>query len=108
IAACLKHFPGHGDTTLDSHLALPRCDADRATLESRELVPFRAGLAAGSVMSAHVVYSALDPDRPATFSRAGITDLLRSSLGFAGLCITDALEMKGAAQGRTPFEASTA
>jgi len=108
IACCLKHFPGHGDTVLDSHFALPRCDADRATLEARELVPFRAGLEAGSVMSAHVVYPALDPERPATFSRAVITDLLHGALGFAGLCVTDALEMKGAAQERTPFQAGAA
>lgn len=108
IACCLKHFPGHGDTVLDSHFALPRCDADRATLEARELVPFRAALDAGSVMSAHVVYPALDPDRPATFSRAVIEDLLHGALGFRGLCVTDALEMKGAAQERTPYEAAQA
>ena len=108
VACCLKHFPGHGDTSLDSHLALPRCDADRATLESRELVPFRAGGSAGSVMTAHVVYPALDAERPATFSRAVIGELLRGALGFQGVCITDALEMKGAAQDRTPFEAGVA
>jgi beta-N-acetylhexosaminidase len=101
IASCLKHFPGHGDTILDSHLALPRCDADRALLEARELVPFRASLDADSVMTAHVVYPALDPDQPGTFSRAIVHDLLRERLGFPGIAITDALEMKGAAEGRT-------
>src|SRR5215470_459895 len=100
VAACLKHFPGHGDTVLDSHLALPRCDADRATLEARELAPFRAHLAAGAVMTAHVVYPAFDADQPATFSRAITHDLLRMTLGFDGVAITDALEMKGAAEGR--------
>jgi beta-N-acetylhexosaminidase len=105
LASCLKHFPGHGDTVLDSHLALPRCDADRATLEQRELVPFRANLArADSVMTAHVVYPALDPARPATFSRAVVHELLRETLGFQGLAVTDALEMRGAADGREPSE----
>lgn len=105
LASCLKHFPGHGDTVLDSHLALPRCDADRTTLERRELVPFRANLAqADSVMTAHVVYPALDPARPATFSRAVAHDLLRDTLGFHGLAVTDALEMRGAADGREPSE----
>lgn len=105
IASCLKHFPGHGDTRLDSHLTLPVCDADRATLESRELSPFRAHLAAPSMMSAHVVYPALDPALPATFSRPVITGLLRGTLGYRGLVVTDALEMQGAAEGRTPAEA---
>ena len=96
IATCLKHFPGHGDTEVDSHLALPACRADAATLERREIAPFRAHLSAGAVMSAHVVYPALDPAGPATFSRAIVHDLLRGRLGFEGVCITDALEMKGA------------
>jgi len=105
LASCLKHFPGHGDTVLDSHLALPRCDADRGTLERRELVPFRANLArADSVMTAHVVYPALDPARPATFSPAVAHDLLRDALAFRGLCVTDALEMRGAAEGHLPSE----
>src|SRR5262245_46862649 len=103
-STCLKHFPGHGDTVLDSHLALPRCDAPRDVLESRELVPFRANLDAEAVMTAHVVYPALDPDRPATFSRAITTDLLRGTLGFQGVAITDALEMKGAAEGRGAYD----
>ena len=108
VACCLKHFPGHGSTALDSHLALPACDADRATIEARDLEPFRAGAAAGAgaVMTAHVLYPALDAARPATFSRAIARDLLRDALGFRGVCITDALEMKGAADGRTPLEAA--
>src|SRR5580765_4909 len=76
LASCLKHFPGHGDTRLDSHLALPVCGADRATLESRELAPFRANLDADAIMTAHVVFPALDPERPATFSPATVTGLL--------------------------------
>jgi len=104
IASCLKHFPGHGDTLLDSHLALPVCDLDRATLEARELVPFRDNLGADSVMTAHVVYPALDRGRPGTFSHAIATGLLRDQLGFQGVAITDALEMKGAADGHSPSE----
>jgi len=107
VACCLKHFPGHGSTALDSHLALPVCDADRAMLERRDLEPFRAGLGAPAVMTAHVLYPALDAERPATFSRAIMRGLLRGTLGFKGVCITDALEMKGAADGRTPLDAAT-
>jgi beta-N-acetylhexosaminidase len=106
VASCLKHFPGHGDTETDSHLALPVCRAPVETLERRELAPFRAHLGADAVMSAHVVYPALDPDRPATFSRRVLDDLLRGSLGFQGVCITDALEMKGASGERPLAEAA--
>jgi beta-glucosidase-like glycosyl hydrolase len=106
VACCLKHFPGHGSTALDSHLALPVCDVDRATLERRDLEPFRAGLGAPAVMTAHVLYPELDAERPATFSRAIVRGLLRGTLGYKGVCITDALEMKGAADGRTPHDAA--
>jgi beta-glucosidase-like glycosyl hydrolase len=108
IACCLKHFPGHGSTVLDSHVALPVCEADRATLLARDLEPFRAGAAAGAgaMMTAHVVYPALDAERPATFSPAVLRDLLRGTLGFGGVCITDALEMKGATGARTPDAAA--
>ncbi len=106
LGSCLKHFPGHGDTRRDSHLELPTCDADLATLESRELAPFRALLPmADSVMTAHVMYPALDPVHPATFSRAIVTGLLRERLGYAGLVVTDALEMRGAADGRSLTDA---
>jgi beta-glucosidase-like glycosyl hydrolase len=104
VASCIKHFPGHGDTTRDSHHTLPRCEADREMLERRELVPFRANLDADSVMTAHVVFPALDRDRPGTFSRAITHDLLRERLGFRGVTVTDALEMKGAAEGRGAAE----
>ena len=106
VASCLKHFPGHGDTETDSHLALPVCRAPLETLERRELAPFRAHLGADAVMSAHVVYPALDPDRPATFSRRVLDDLLRGALRFQGVCITDALEMKGASGERPLAEAA--
>ncbi|MFI5371615.1 MAG: glycoside hydrolase family 3 N-terminal domain-containing protein, partial [Candidatus Eisenbacteria bacterium] len=104
IASCLKHFPGHGDTVLDSHVALPRFERDLATLEKRELAPFRAHPDADAVMTAHVVYPALDPSAPASLSRLVTHDLLRERLGFRGIAITDALEMKGATADRAPAE----
>jgi beta-N-acetylhexosaminidase len=101
LGSCLKHFPGHGDTRLDSHLALPVSDLPRATLLARECAPFRALGEADAVMSAHVVHRALDTAHPGTFSRSVLTTLLREELGFPGVCITDALEMEGAAAGRS-------
>jgi beta-N-acetylhexosaminidase len=101
VASCLKHFPGHGDTTLDSHLDLPRCDASLEVLETRELVPFRENLDAPAMMTAHVVFPAIDPDAPATFSRPVVQGLLRERMAFPGITVTDALEMKGAATGRS-------
>ncbi|MEV5881605.1 glycoside hydrolase family 3 protein [Streptomyces sp. NPDC052020] len=96
VAACTKHFPGHGDTAVDSHLALPRIDADPEVLAERELVPFRAAITAGTraVMSAHILVPALDPDHPATLSRRILTDLLRGELGYDGLIVTDGMEMR--------------
>ncbi|MDT3396347.1 glycoside hydrolase family 3 protein [Streptomyces sp. B1866] len=101
VAACAKHFPGHGDTAVDSHLALPRVDVDLAPLRARELVPFQAAVAAGTraVMSAHILLPALDPARPATLSPAALRGLLRAptdagGLGFDGLIITDGMEMR--------------
>ena len=102
VGACLKHFPGHGDTVADSHVALPVAQAPLDLLRRRELAPFRAGVAAGAVavMTTHVVVTALDPGRPATFSAAA-TALLRAAeadggLGFEGLLVSDALDMQGA------------
>ncbi|KUO16995.1 glycoside hydrolase family 3 protein [Streptomyces dysideae] len=96
VAACTKHFPGHGDTAVDSHHALPRIDADRSVLSERELSPFRAAFAAGTraMMTAHILVPALDPDRPATLSRRILTDLLRGELGYDGLIVTDGMEMQ--------------
>src|SRR5256714_4959764 len=95
--SCAKHFPGHGSTTTDSHTGLPRIDADRATLERIEFPPFRAAIAAGvpAIMSAHIVVPALDPtpDLPVTLSNAVMTDLVRTTLGFQGIVVTDDLEM---------------
>jgi beta-N-acetylhexosaminidase len=97
VAACAKHFPGHGDTSVDSHRALPRVDADEATLRSRELVPFAAAVDAGveAVMTAHLVVPALD-EQPATVS-GPVLRLLRDELGFRGAIVSDALEMQGLA-----------
>ena len=99
ILACGKHFPGHGDTNIDSHFALPRIPHGRARLESVEMVPFRAAIAAGlgAVMTSHILFPAIDPDLPATLSPAILTGLLRQQMGFDGLVITDDLEMRGIA-----------
>jgi beta-N-acetylhexosaminidase len=99
IAACAKHFPGHGDTHLDSHLDLPVVEEELPRLRSRELVPFDAAIRAGvaSVMSAHVVFPALDEDLPATLSPRVIPRELRRRLGFDGVVISDDLEMKAVA-----------
>lgn len=98
VASCSKHFPGHGDTTADSHLALPRIQIDAETLLHRELVPFRAVARAGgaSIMTSHILVDALDPEHPATFSPTILQQLLRKGLGYRGAIITDALDMAGA------------
>ncbi|MGL3806518.1 glycoside hydrolase family 3 N-terminal domain-containing protein [Paeniglutamicibacter sp. R2-26] len=98
VAACAKHFPGHGDTAVDSHLALPTIEAGPETLRERELVPFAAAIAAGvaSIMTSHIMVPALDAENPATFSPAILGGLLRGSMGFEGAIITDALDMAGA------------
>ncbi len=95
VLTCAKHFPGHGDTGVDSHWALPVIPHDRARLESIELPPFRAAITAGvdSVMSAHLMIPALDPELPATLSPRIMTEELRHNLGFEGLISTDALVM---------------
>lgn len=95
VAACAKHFPGHGRTVADSHTELPAVDVNRDVLES-DLLPFRR--AAGSVasmMTAHVAYAALEGSGPATLSRPVVHDLLREEMGFEGLLVTDALVMEG-------------
>ncbi|WP_055589401.1 glycoside hydrolase family 3 protein [Streptacidiphilus griseoplanus] len=101
VAACAKHFPGHGDTRLDSHHDLPLLTLDRETLHRRELLPFRAAISAGvrSVMAGHLLVPCLDPGNPASLSRPVLTGLLRRELGFQGLIVTDALEMKAVHRG---------
>ncbi|CAN5778335.1 hypothetical protein BH23DEI1_BH23DEI1_21700 [soil metagenome] len=99
VAATLKHFPGHGDVAVDSHLALPRLDASRERLERLEWAPFRAGIEAGAaaVMTAHLLVPALDPEWPSTLSRATLEGALRDALGFDGVVFTDALNMRAIA-----------
>jgi beta-N-acetylhexosaminidase len=99
VAACAKHFPGHGATVTDSHLELPTVDAPLEVLRARDLPPFAAAVAAGTraVMSAHIRVPELTGDGPATFSRAALEGLLRNEYGFEGVIVTDALEMRGAA-----------
>ncbi|MBT2498224.1 glycoside hydrolase family 3 protein [Agromyces sp. ISL-38] len=98
IAASAKHFPGHGDTATDSHLALPVVDVPLETLRERELVPFRAAIAAGTrtIMTSHILLPQLDPDNPATLSPRILQGLLRGELGFDGVIVSDALDMHGA------------
>ncbi len=97
VIACVKHFPGHGDTAVDSHFDLPVQAAPRERLDVVELAPFRAAVAAGvpMVMTAHIRFTALDADRPATLSPAVLTNLLRREIGFGGIIVTDCLEMHG-------------
>ena len=109
VLATLKHFPGHGDTDIDTHLGLPVLPHDRARLDRVELPPFRLGLAAGAdaVMVAHVELPALDPAKvPSTFSQPTIDGLLRHDLGFNGLVYTDSMSMAAIAAMTSPGEAA--
>jgi beta-N-acetylhexosaminidase len=103
VAATLKHFPGHGDTSGDSHHGLPVVQHDAARLQRIELPPFAAGIAAGArlVMTAHIALPAIDgaPDLPATLSPAILCGILREQLGFNGVIISDALDMRAIQQG---------
>lgn len=98
VAASAKHFPGHGDTAEDSHLALPVIDRTLAELRSREFVPFAAAIAAGvrSIMTSHILVPRVDAKNPATFSKVLLTEVLRGELGFDGVIVSDALDMAGA------------
>jgi beta-N-acetylhexosaminidase len=106
VAACAKHFPGHGDTELDSHLDLPSVDHSRRRLDEIELRPFRAAIAAGvaSVMTSHILVRELDDERPTTLSPRVIDGLLRKELGYGGVVVTDDLEMQALAKHWRPAE----
>ncbi|MDP9843866.1 glycoside hydrolase family 3 protein [Streptosporangium lutulentum] len=106
VAACAKHFPGHGDTVTDSHHALPTVHASLRLLRERDLPPFAAAVKAGvrAVMCGHLLVPALDPDHPATLSRKIMTGLLREELGFDGMLVTDAIEMGAVAALHPPGE----
>ena len=109
VLTTAKHFPGHGDTAVDSHISLAANNAGRERLERLELVPFRAAIDAGvdSIMTAHIAVPALaPPDVPATLSPAILTGLLRDELGFKGLVVTDALDMGGITKGFGGAEAA--
>jgi beta-N-acetylhexosaminidase len=110
MIATIKHFPGHGDTDVDSHLGLPVIMFDRARLQSVELVPFQKGIERGAaaVMAAHIELPALDPapSTPATFSRAILQDLLRKDMGFGGVVYTDSMSMDAVARMLPPGEAA--
>jgi beta-N-acetylhexosaminidase len=99
IAACGKHFPGHGDTSTDSHLELPLVEHPPDRLRAVELVPFRAAIDASvaAIMTAHVLIPSLDEQQPATLSRRVVQGLLREELGYDGLILSDDLEMKAVA-----------
>ena len=112
VASTSKHFPGHGDTNVDSHTGLPVIDHTAQELDSIDLPPFEAAIDAGveSIMTAHIVVPALDDSgRPATLSRPILTDLLRRQMGFDGVVVTDALDMQGVrdmfGDDRVPVEA---
>ena len=106
VAACAKHFPGHGDTDLDSHLALPAVDHSPARLAEVELPPFRAAIDAGvaSVLTAHVVVRELDDRLPATLSPRVVSGLLREELGFDRVVVSDDMGMKAVSEAWSPGE----
>ena len=108
VITCGKHFPGHGGTLVDSHKELPVDDRTTKTLHARDLVPFAraADYHADMLMTAHVLYPSLDPERPATLSPTLIDGLLRATLGFQGVVITDDLDMGAVAQSYSPAEST--
>lgn len=108
VLACGKHFPGHGDTDADSHLTLPLMSHTRRRFEACEWVPFRAAISAGvpSIMTAHLMAPNLDPNAPASLSEEIMTNILRGTLGFKGIIISDDLLMAGVADLMTPADAA--
>src|SRR2546426_330246 len=107
VIAAAKHFPGHGDTTIDTHRGLARVNRDYDVLARRELVPFRAAIDAGVdiVMTSHILFPALDPDHPATLSPAILRDLLRGTMGFGGVLLTDSFNMGAVRRVYDPLDA---
>ncbi len=101
VASCIKHFPGHGDTQVDSHFGLPTVPKSRAELDALELLPFAGAVQAGlpCVMTSHIVFPALDPEHPATLSRPILTGLLRDEWGYEGVIVTDSLRMQAITDG---------
>jgi len=109
VGACGKHFPGHGDTDLDSHLALPVLRHSRARFDECELIPFHvaARMGVASIMTAHILVPALDPKFPASISKSIVTGLLRNEIGYRGLILTDDLEMKGISDSHPPEKSAS-
>ncbi|MBK8033516.1 MAG: glycosyl hydrolase family 3 [Chloroflexi bacterium] len=108
VIATVKHFPGHGDTRLDSHRGLPTVNRSLVELHELDLRPFREGIAAGAeiVMTAHIIFPALDPDSPATLSARILQDLLRAELGFDGVILSDSMNMRSMKRNYTPADAA--
>ena len=108
IAACGKHFPGHGDTSVDSHLDLPIVEHPPDRLRRVEFIPFREAIRAGvaTIMTAHILVPSLDEEKPATLSRRVVYDLLRDELNFEGVILSDDLEMKALAKSYSVAEAA--
>ena len=104
LLACAKHFPGHGDTNVDSHRALPCIPHSKERLDQGELVPFRQAIAGGvaAVMTGHLLVPCVDPHWPATLSFSWVTGFLRGEMGFDGLIVTDALNMEALTLAHTP------
>ena len=109
VLATVKHFPGHGDTAVDTHLGLAKLEAGKERLRTLEWVPFREAIAKGvdSVMTAHIALPAVDPrEIPSTISEKVLTGVLRDELGFKGIIVTDAMDMQGLANQFSPGDAS--
>jgi beta-N-acetylhexosaminidase len=108
VAACGKHFPGHGDTATDSHLELPIVEHPPERLREVEFVPFRAAIEANVafIMTAHVLVTSLDEQRPATLSRRIVTGILREEIGFGGVIVSDDLQMKAISAAYSPGDAA--
>jgi beta-N-acetylhexosaminidase len=106
----LKHYPGHGDTTVDSHRGLPTVTRSRDELFEIDLLPFARGVAAGApiVMTAHILFPALDPERPATLSPVILGDVLRGELGFDGVVLSDSMNMASMRANYEPLESAVA
>lgn len=100
ILGCAKHFPGHGDTSTDSHLELPRLNLSREDLRNRELIPFQTLIQAQIplIMTAHILFPQIDPQVPATLSKIILNDILRKELGFQGVIVSDDLDMKAVSE----------
>ncbi len=108
IISTIKHFPGHGDTTLDSHRGIPTVTRSRNNLVAIDLAPFKQGIKAGTdmVMTSHIIFTALDPENPATLSSIILQKVLREELGFEGVIVSDSMNMQAMLKNYTPADAA--